>query len=60
MIIEGYDLIDKYLLERMSDQALFIKAADRIDNLNTIDVFPEEKQIDKAVWGKEDLNSRNL
>ncbi len=39
---------DARLLMTMSTKALFIKAADRIDNLNTISIMPPEKQIKKA------------
>lgn len=46
-------LSDKHLQEKMSEKALFIKVADRIDNLCTIDVFPEEKKIAKAKHTRE-------
>lgn len=39
----------------MSDKALYIKLADRIDNLSTIDCYPKEKQIKKAVDTREIL-----
>ena len=42
------ELSDRRLKEKMSEKALFIKVADRIDNLRTIDCFPEEKKIKKA------------
>ena len=32
----------------MNPRGLLVKAADRIDNLNTIDAMPEEKQLKKA------------
>ena len=47
------ELSDKQLRKKMSEKALFIKIADRIDNLNTIDVFSEEKQISKAIHTRE-------
>lgn len=40
---------DVKLLHNMDDKSLFIKVSDRIDNLETIDVMPIEKQIAKAV-----------
>lgn len=48
-------LSDIRLREKMSEKALFIKAADRLDNLRTIDVFEESKQIAKAVHTREVL-----
>ena len=47
------ELSDKRLKEKMSEKALFIKAADRIDNLRTIGPFKEEKQIAKAKHTRE-------
>ena len=41
-------LSDERLKEKMSEKALFIKVADRIDNLQTIGPFKEEKKILKA------------
>lgn len=46
-------LSDAKLQERMTEKALFIKAADRLDNLYTIDIFPIEKQIKKAKHTRE-------
>lgn len=46
-------LSDIKLQEKMSEKALFVKAADRLDNLYTIDVFPEEKRIKKALHTRE-------
>ena len=46
-------LSDIKLQERMTEKALFVKAADRLDNLCTIDIFPEEKQIKKAKHTRE-------
>lgn len=47
------ELSDTRLKERMSERALFIKAADRIDNLKTIAPFSEEKKIAKAKHTRE-------
>lgn len=47
------DLSDKRLKEKMNEKALFIKVADRIDNLNTIDIFKEDKKIAKAKHTRE-------
>lgn len=47
------ELSDKRLKEKMSEKALFIKAADRIDNLNTIAPFNEDKKIAKAKHTRE-------
>lgn len=41
-------LSDIHMLHTMDDKSLFIKVADRIDNLSTIDVMPIEKQLAKA------------
>lgn len=46
-------LSDIQLQEKMSESALFIKVADRIDNLRTIDGFKEEKKIAKAKHTRE-------
>ncbi len=46
-------LSDIKLKEKMTEKALFVKAADRLDNLNTIDGFPEEKRIKKALHTRE-------
>ena len=46
-------LSDIKLQERMTEKALFVKAADRLDNLYTIDIFPEEKKIKKAKHTRE-------
>lgn len=46
-------LSDIKLQERMTEKALFVKAADRLDNLYTIDIFPEEKQVKKAKHTRE-------
>lgn len=46
-------LSDTKLQEQMTEKALFIKAADRLDNLYTIDIFPKEKQIKKAKHTRE-------
>jgi (p)ppGpp synthase/HD superfamily hydrolase len=46
-------LSDIKLKEKMTEKALFVKAADRLDNLNTIDTFPEEKKIKKALHTRE-------
>lgn len=42
------DLSDARLQKLMDDKALFVKIADRIDNLNTLWGVPEEKRIPKA------------
>lgn len=47
------ELSDKRLREKMSEKALFIKVADRIDNLLTIDAFSEEKKVAKAKHTRE-------
>ncbi|MBQ3666249.1 MAG: HD domain-containing protein [Lachnospiraceae bacterium] len=44
---------DIKLKEKMTEKALFVKAADRLDNLHTIDGFPEEKKIKKALHTRE-------
>lgn len=41
-------LSDVRLQKLMTVKALFVKAADRIDNLRTIDVMEKDKQFDKA------------
>lgn len=46
-------LSDIKLKEKMTEKALFVKAADRLDNLHTIDTFPEEKKIKKALHTRE-------
>lgn len=46
-------LSDIKLKEKMTEKALFVKAADRLDNLYTIDTFPEEKKIKKALHTRE-------
>ena len=46
-------LSDDKLQERMTEKALFVKVADRLDNLYTIDIFPIEKQIKKAKHTRE-------
>lgn len=46
-------LSDIKLQEKMTEKALFVKAADRLDNLYTIDVFSEEKKIKKAKHTRE-------
>lgn len=48
-------LSDIKLQEKMTEKALFVKAADRLDNLNTIDSFSEEKKINKAKHTREVL-----
>ena len=46
-------LSDLKLKEKMTEKALFVKAADRLDNLYTIEIFPKEKQIKKAIHTRE-------
>lgn len=46
---------DAHLLRTMSEKAMFIKIADRLDNLNTIEGVSEEKQIGKAQHTREIL-----
>ncbi len=46
-------LSDDRLKEKMNEKALFIKTADRLDNLNTIYPFSEMKQIAKAKHTRE-------
>ena len=41
-------LSDVQLLCKMNEKALYVKIADRIDNLSTLDGVPEEKRIPKA------------
>ncbi|MGX8705365.1 MAG: HD domain-containing protein, partial [bacterium] len=41
-------LSDAKLQRKMNERALFVKIADRIDNLSTLDGVPEEKRIPKA------------
>lgn len=41
-------MADEYLVKKINRKALLIKIADRLDNLNTIDCFPLDKQIKKA------------
>ncbi len=47
------ELSDRRLKEKMSEKALFIKVADRVDNLRTIQPFKEEKKIAKAKHTRE-------
>lgn len=47
------ELSDRRLKEKMSEKALFIKVADRVDNLKTIQPFKEEKKIAKAKHTRE-------
>jgi len=47
------ELSDRHLQENMSEKALFVKVADRIDNLRTIDIFPEAKKVAKAKHTRE-------
>ena len=47
------ELADSRLKEKMSEKALFIKVGDRIDNLQTISPFNEEKKIAKAKHTRE-------
>lgn len=46
-------LSDIKLQEKMTEKALFVKAADRLDNLYTIEVFSEEKKTKKALHTRE-------
>ncbi len=45
---ERAKLSDIHMLHTMDDKSLFVKVADRIDNLSTIEVMPLEKQLAKA------------
>ncbi len=45
---EIHALSDAKLQQYMSDKALYIKIADRLDNLNTIDIFEKSKQLKKT------------
>lgn len=49
------NLSDAHLIRTMSDKALFIKIADRLDNLNTIEGVNEAKQFGKAQHTREIL-----
>ena len=46
-------LSDARLQQKMNDKALYVKIADRIDNLNTLDGVPEAKRIPKAEHTRE-------
>ena len=46
-------LSDVRLQQKMSEKALYVKIADRIDNLSTIDGVPEEKRVPKAEHTRE-------
>ena len=46
-------LSDARLLQKMNEKALYVKIADRIDNLSTIDGVSEEKRIPKAEHTRE-------
>lgn len=48
-------LSDIKFKEKLTEKALFVKVADRLDNLYTIDSFPEEKKIKKALHTREVL-----
>lgn len=48
-------LSDARLQKKMDFRALFVKVADRIDNLNTLDGVPEAKRIPKALHTREIL-----
>ena len=48
-------LSDVRLQQKMSEKALYVKIADRIDNLSTIDGVPEEKRVPKAEHTREIL-----
>lgn len=51
---EQTDLLsDAKLLSKMTAKALYVKIADRIDNLNTLSGVPEEKRIPKAEHTRE-------
>ena len=53
---EQKDLLsDARLQQKMSDKALYVKIADRIDNLNTLSGVKEEKRIPKAEHTREIL-----
>ncbi|MBO4289340.1 MAG: HD domain-containing protein [Lachnospiraceae bacterium] len=44
---------DVWLQKKMNSKALYVKIADRIDNLNTLDGVPEDKRISKAQHTRE-------
>ena len=46
-------LSDARLQRKMNEKALYVKIADRIDNLSTLDGVPEEKRIPKAEHTRE-------
>ncbi len=46
-------LSDAKLQQKMNDSALYVKIADRIDNLNTMDGVPERKRVPKAEHTRE-------
>ncbi len=46
-------LSDVKFQEKISAEAIYIKAADRLDNLHTIDCFPEHKRVKKAQHTRE-------
>lgn len=46
-------LSDARLQQKMNEKALYVKIADRIDNLSTLDGVPEEKRIPKAEHTRE-------
>lgn len=48
-------LSDIRLIRNISEESLFIKVADRLDNLYTIDVMSEAKQLNKAMDTREIL-----
>ncbi len=48
-------LSDVRLQKKMNEKALYVKIADRIDNLSTLDGVPEEKRIPKAEHTREIL-----
>ncbi len=48
-------LSDVRLQQKMNEKALYVKIADRIDNLSTLDGVPEEKRIPKAEHTREIL-----
>lgn len=52
---EIHALSDAKLQQYMSDKALYIKIADRLDNLYTLDIFDKEKQLKKTQHTREIL-----
>ena len=46
-------LSDAALQRKMNEKALYVKIADRIDNLSTLNGVPEEKRIPKAIHTRE-------